>query len=190
MEEAASKATSGKRTIEITAKSPRDFTQDFACPEFHATLTQAYATEKGVGEELDVKVLREQINRACDEVNEGNMRLPERMALAQALTLDHLFNHLAQRAISNLGGHWCEPYMRLALRAQSQSARTLETLAALKNPTIFAKQLNVANQQVVSNGTATLPEPTRAPKSLPDSAAIVPLAKTELLTRDHARVDR
>ena len=41
------------------------------------------------------------------------------MALAQAHTLNHLFNRLTQRAFTNLGGPRFEPYMHLALRAQS-----------------------------------------------------------------------
>jgi len=190
MDKTLSKPSPTKSTIEITAKTQRELSADFATPEFHATLTQAVTADKVLRDELDLKALRAEINRACDEVNAGNMRLPERMALAQAHTLNHLFNCLTQRGFANLGGPWFEPYMRLALRAQAQSARTLETLAALKNPTIFAKQLNVANQQVVSNG-GTLPAQTAPrPAELPKSEPIVPLAKTEIPAQAHERMDR
>ncbi len=48
-----------------------------------------------------------------------------------------------------------EAYMRLALRAQAQSTRTLEVLATVKNPpVVFAKQANIAQQQQVNNGPA------------------------------------
>ena len=67
--------------------------------------------------------------------------------------------------MENLGGQWFEPYMRLALRAQAQSARALETLAALKTPAIFAKQLNVANQQVVNQGAVP---PSQGAGSVPE----------------------
>jgi len=48
-----------------------------------------------------------------------------------------------------------ETYMRLALKAQSQCARTIEVLAAMKNPpVVFAKQANISHgHQQVNNGT-------------------------------------
>lgn len=180
----------GNSVVEVSAKTQRDLTTDFASPEFHATLTQAFTADKAMSDELDLKALRQEIDSACAEVNAGDMRLPERVALAQALTLNHLFNRLTQRAFANLGGAWFEPYMRLALRAQAQSARTLETLAALKSPTVFAKQVNVANQQVVTNGTAAadvLPSP---PLQLAEPTPIVRLSKRTSHARAHARMER
>ena len=107
------------------------------------------------------------------------------MALAQAHTLNHLFNRLTQRAFTNLGGPWFEPYMRLALQAQAQSARTLETLAGLKSPTIFARQLNVANQQVVTNGTPPMAATPSVHVALPEPRPIVRFAKSEILAPAH-----
>lgn len=45
--------------------------------------------------------------------------------------------------------------MRLALKAQAQCARTIEVLAAMKNPPIvFAKQANITNgNQQINNGS-------------------------------------
>ncbi len=177
-------------TLDIHAATERDLTVDFAAPEFQAMLTQTLSCDGKFRDSLDVKCLHEEISRACDEVNAGNMRLPERMAMAQAHTLDALFHRLAQRAVNNFGGPWCEPYMRLALRAQAQSARTLETLAALKNPTIFAKQLNVAGQQVVNNGSAPVEATPPTPAPFAEPRPIVPLAKSEILTPAHERLDR
>jgi hypothetical protein len=47
-----------------------------------------------------------------------------------------------------------DPYLRLALKAQTQCRATLETLATIKNPPIiYAKQANFANgHQQVNNG--------------------------------------
>ena len=191
MKKAQTKPAGETRKITLTAKTQQDFTRDFASPEFHATLTEAITSEKVISHELDLKALRAEINRACDDVNEGNMRLPERMALAQAHTLNHLFNGLTQRAFTNLGSPWFEPYMRLALGAQAQSARTLETLATLKTPTIFAKQLNVANQQVVTNGAPPVAATPSVPGALPEPRPIVRFAKSEILTPAHEqRMDR
>jgi hypothetical protein len=177
-------------TFTIHAANEHDFTCDFASPELQATLTQSLACPEKLRIGIDPKVLRQEIIQACDEVNAGNMRLPERIAMAQAHTLDALFHRLAQRAIDNFGGPWFEPYMRLALRAQAQSARTLETLAALKNPTVFAKQLNVANQQVVNNGSAAVAAAPAKPSELHEPRPIVPLAKSEILAPAHERMDR
>ena len=151
MEKPNPKATLKNGAIELKAKTNEEFTSDYATPELQAALTEALSCDAGIRDALDLKTLRQEIVGTCDEVNAGDMRLPERMAVAQAHTLNMLFHRLTQRALNNFGNQWCEPYMRLALRAQAQSARTLETLAALKSPTIFAKQVNVANQQVVTN---------------------------------------
>ena len=109
----------------------------------HVALTDLVASLKAEGE----------------AVNRGDLSNAERMLNAQALTLNTIFNEMARRAALNMGEHLAatETYMRLALKAQSQSRATVETLAAIKNPpVVFAKQMNVANgPQQVNNGTAS-----------------------------------
>ncbi|WP_374662124.1 hypothetical protein [Inhella sp.] len=96
----------------------------------------------------------------CGElVNGGDMKAAERMLNGQAIALNAIFAELARRAHINMGSHLgaMESYLRLALKAQSQSRATLETLAAIKNPpVVYAKQANINNggQQQVNNGTA------------------------------------
>ncbi|MDP3856769.1 MAG: hypothetical protein Q8Q73_03305 [Stagnimonas sp.] len=84
---------------------------------------------------------------------------------AQAHTLDAIFNHPACRAAHNLSEHLpaAETYMRLALKVQSQCRTTLESLAAIKNPTVvFAKQANIAHgPQQVNNRTVRAPARAR-----------------------------
>jgi len=94
------------------------------------------------------------------KVNAGDLSELEATLTAQTVSLDAIFNELARRAAINMGTHMqaTESYMRLALKAQSQCARTIEVLAVMKNPPIvFAKQMNVANgnQQVNNGNTAT-----------------------------------
>jgi hypothetical protein len=89
------------------------------------------------------------------------LKRAETLLTVQAHTLDAIFNELAQRAALNIGEYLnaCETYLRLALKAQSQCRATLETLAAIKNPTpvAFVKQANIAaGPQQVNNG-ATVP---------------------------------
>ena len=90
------------------------------------------------------------------KVNAGDLNALEATLTAQTVSLDAIFNELARRAALNMGEYInaAETYMRLALKAQTQCARTIEVIAAMKNPPIvYAKQMNVANgNQQVNNG--------------------------------------
>ena len=102
-----------------------------------------------------------------EAVNRGDLAAAERMLSAQVVALNAVFAEMARRAALNMGEHLgaTESYMRLALKAQSQSRATVETLAAIKNPpVVFARQANINNggQQQVNNGappTLSLPVP-------------------------------
>ena len=114
---------------------------------------------KGVLGEID---LNESILVMCEKakkIRAGDTGELEDTLTAQAVSLDSIFNELATRAALNMGEHLhaTETYMRLALKAQAQCARTIEVLAAIKNPpVIFAKQANIANgPQQVNNGNAS-----------------------------------
>lgn len=95
-----------------------------------------------------------------EAVNRGDLTAAERMLSAQAVALNAVFAEMARRAALNMGEHLgaTETYMRLALKAQSQSRATVETLAAIKNPpVVFARQANINNggQQQVNNGAGS-----------------------------------
>jgi hypothetical protein len=84
--------------------------------------------------------------------------------MAQAISLDAIYNRLAMLAIRTDHIPTLDACLRLALRAQNQSRATLETLAAIKNPpVVFAKQANIAagHQQVNNNSPAPSPTPPR-----------------------------
>jgi hypothetical protein len=90
-------------------------------------------------------------------VNRGDLSALERTLTAQALTLNTIFGELARIAQCNLfrTPETADRYLRLALKAQSQSRATVETLAGMKNPqVVFARQTNINNggQQQVNNG--------------------------------------
>jgi hypothetical protein len=101
-----------------------------------------------------VAVTRERIGK----VKSGDMSGVESTLMAQAMTLNSIFNELAKRAALNMGEHLgaTETYLKMALKAQSQCRSTLETLAEVKAPrsATFIKQANIANQQQVNNGSA------------------------------------
>lgn len=118
-----------------------------------------------------VNVLREQAGR----VNRGDLSRVEAMLSSQATALDVMFAELARRAAINMGEYLdtAEIYLKLALRAQSQCRATLETLAAVKNPSVvIARQANIAHgpQQVnnESNPNARAKELENRPNKLLD----------------------
>ena len=100
----------------------------------------------GLVEELGV-----QASHACA----GRSQRSEAILIAQAHTLDTLFNELVKRSASNMGqcSQAADQYMRLALKAQSQCRTTLETLSEIQNPRsiAFVRQANIAQNQQVNN---------------------------------------
>ena len=112
-----------------------------------AITLQAYA---GGGKELGVTELLAAMRKAGDETVAGDMGRFERVLTHQFLTLDALFNNLAQRSGRQDSFKGIEVLMRLALKAQSQARATAETLALIKNPMPYIKQANIAHgpQQV------------------------------------------
>lgn len=121
----------------------------------NATTALRYA-EPDQGE-LSLTDLVESLHAHGQAVNRGDLAAAERMLSGQAVALNAIFGEMARRAHLNIGTHLgaTETYMRLALKAQSQSRATVEALAAIKNPpVVFARQANINNggQQQVNNG--------------------------------------
>jgi hypothetical protein len=147
-----------------------------SAPALNAITARTFT--KGIAGEIDlteaVLVMREKAGK----VNVGDTSELEATLTAQAVSLDTIFNELARRAALNMGEYLqaTESYMRLALKAQAQCARTIEVLAAIKNPPlVFAKQANIAHgHQQVNNAPARV-ENTKG--------------ENELLEDQHATVD-
>jgi hypothetical protein len=121
-------------------------------------VTAAGTIERWESDTHDVNALVTELNRQVGAVNSGDMRRSEAMLIAQAHTLDNIFNTLARRVRNQeFLLHW-ETYMRMAMKAQSQCRMTLETLATVKNPqVVFAKQANINNggRQQINNDIPT-----------------------------------
>ena len=113
----------------------------------------------------------------------GDLGELEAMLAAHAYTLNAMFNSMAQRAQKNMGEYLgaFETYMRLALKSQAQSAKTVEMLAAIKNPSAvaFVKQANIGNAVQVNNGQENVTS-TRTP-----AHAEKPKPTNELLEVQH-----
>jgi len=124
---------------------------------------------KGSFGELDLTECVSVLSNGVKQVQDGDLKSAEELLMAQAATLNAIFNETARRAALNMGEHLpaMETYLRLALKAQSQCRSTLETLATIKNPpVVFAKQANVTTgPQQINNG---IPPPARGIKTEPN----------------------
>lgn len=110
------------------------------------------------------------IKEAVKEVQGGDLSRADTMLVAQAYTLDALFCDLLNRWRMNIGNNFevSDAYLRLALKSQSQSRATWESLGKIKSPNspTFIRQANLANGPQQVNNVA---EPSR----LPDAVATV-----------------
>jgi hypothetical protein len=147
-------------TVEREKNESRDktFARLAGSATFRAAVTerQFIGTTMG-GSELNLLDVNSALrDRFLKVTEDGDMTTPESMLLAQAHTCEAIFHEFARRAVRSDTMPKLEAYMRMALKAQQQSASTLRVLGELKNPKqiAFVKQANIANQQQVNNGTA------------------------------------
>jgi len=110
-------------------------------------------TSRTMSVELDLKDMILALQSQVDEVQRGDMKCAESVLISQSVTLNAIFAEMARRAALNMNDNIqaTESYMRMALKAQNQARSTLETLFAMKNPTlVIAKQANftTGHQQV------------------------------------------
>ena len=77
--------------------------------------------------------------------------------MTQAHTLDAIFNRLMNIGIHSDTLPKPDTYLKLGLRAQSQSRARWETLVVIKNPIgrAYVGQANFANNQQINNETAS-----------------------------------
>ena len=116
------------------------------------------------GDDLEVRDLVAEMRKAGDEVVAGDMGRVERMLANQAMTLDAIFNNMAQRSHKQDSFKSVEVLMRLALKAQAQARSTAEALALLKNPMPYIRQANMTTgpQQVNNTYAGTSEHSARA----------------------------
>ena len=140
------------------------------------TLNRIY---ERVSTEGDIDGYIAELQQQARAASAGDLSRSEAMLMSQATTLDALFHTLTDWALNNArkdgnAAHF-ETCMRLALKAQSQSRATNETLAQVKNPpVVFARQANIANgPQQVNNGVQ------------PSGAREIESPQTKLLEAEH-----
>jgi hypothetical protein len=117
-----------------------------------AFTVKAYACVASATDEADIIV---ELQKAGNEVVGGDLGRLERMLVNQAITLDNIFNNMAQRSAKQETFKGIEVLMRLALKAQAQARSTAEALALLKNPQPYIRQANMTTgPQQVNNSYA------------------------------------
>lgn len=122
--------------------------------------------------EVDALAVLEELKDMAADVADGNLSAVEQMLLHQAVALQTMFMDLVLRAKGRQELPAMQALMQLALKAQSGSRATLQTLAELKNPRpVFVRQTNVAQTQQVNNGgqdaVAVQPSRARKPRNAP-----------------------
>ena len=148
-----------KNTLSITSDETKSRDKQFAELGLSATTLNAITARTFAQHTTGLIDLTETIATMREKVklvNNGNTDDLEATLTAQVSSLNAIYGEMARRAALNMGEHLhaTESYMRLALKAQAQCARTIEVLVTMKNPpVIFAKQANISNgNQQVNNG--------------------------------------
>lgn len=127
-----------------------------------AALRIILAADKGAGYEakMDYPGLLETLREQGKAVNDGDLAQAEAMLMNQATALQSVAARLLERGMAQSQIPAFEANMRMGLRAQAQCRATLETLAAIKNPSAvaFVRQANIATgPQQVNNGPTSAP---------------------------------
>lgn len=166
------KATAKSTRTLNSARSPdeseeRAFARTALRPTVQAAIAQYDVLQKHfAGVELNELV--NELARQAKGAEKGDLGRMEAMLVAQAHTLDLLFNRLVQRGAAQIVEYpqALETYLKLAFRAQGHCRATIEALAEIKNPrpVAFVQQANIANgpQQVNNGQYAGVSLPVRA----------------------------
>ena len=164
---AAKKATAKKTPGAPPKRNPNAFeildrtdtpSQALAKMATNSVLSAVTLKSYSNAEDIEIPDLVQEMRKAGDEVVAGDMGRVERMLISQALTLDTIFNNMAQRSYKQDTYKGIEVLMRLALKAQAQARSTAEALALLKNPMPYINQANMTTgPQQVNNSYAGTP---------------------------------
>ena len=124
-----------------------------------------------------------ELQKAGNEVVNGNLSRLERMLTSQAIALDTMFNKLAIKAASSEYMKNYEGFMRLAFKAQAQARSTVEALAMLKHPQPYISQTNIGQvgHNQVNNAYAITSSNTDIPMAT--VAENLDIAPNELLDK-------
>ena len=172
----APEKTDDKNIVKLKLEKGRSVDKQFAELSLSATTLNAMTARtftQHITGSTDITETIATMHEKVNSVNNGNTKDLEATLTAQVTSLNAIYSEMARRAALNMGEHLqaTESYMRLALKAQAQCARTIEVIAAMKTPpVIFAKQANIStgNQQV-NNSSLPKISPAHAGKTINQS---------------------
>lgn len=150
-------AEENTHTLKVTADKSKSTQRLMAEIQLSPNLVNVLATQSFLGKitgEVDLTEAVEVMKEKSRKIVDGDLSELESTLTAQVISLNAIFTVLAKRANASEYLNQMETNLRLALKAQTQCARTIEVLAAMKNPPIvFAKQANIAQgHQQINNG--------------------------------------
>jgi len=132
-------------------ETARNYAAFYLSPELAAGRAIAKTVPPQLNGPLDLVAVCDELRSHAEAITRGDLSRPEAMLTGQAQALESLWVRLLERAMEQKHAEHHDQLMRLALKAQAQSVRTLEVLAAIKQPpVVFATQANVTTgpQQV------------------------------------------
>jgi hypothetical protein len=132
-------------------ETARNYAAFYLSPELAAGRAIAKTLPPQLSGPIDLVAVSDELRSHAEAINRGDLSRPEAMLTGQAQALESLWVRLLERAMEQKHAEHHDQLMRLALKAQAQSVRTLEVLAAIKQPpVVFATQANVTTgpQQV------------------------------------------
>ena len=155
-------------------------------PSMAAAFTvKAFSVITSIDENIDEFDIIDELQKAGNEVVVGgDMSRVEKMLANQAISLDNIFNQMAQRSAKQETYKGIEVFLRLALKAQAQARSTAEALALLKNPQPYIRQANMTTgPQQVNNAYAGTPSHS----GIPTGAGNFQSEQNKLLEQDHGQ---
>jgi hypothetical protein len=138
---------------------------------------------------LSPVALTESLEAAAAQIGNGSLTGVEGTLASQGVVLNALFNLLTKHAFKEpRTAEELSAYLKLALRAQAQSASALSALAEIKQGprVVVTKQLNAAHQQIVNNAAAGETPRVRRVRSRSAQPAALPEPPP---LPDHAQMD-
>ena len=143
------------------------------------SVNSAFTVKKfaNVEDSVEVSDYILELQKAGNEVVDGNLARLERMLTSQAIALDTIFNKLAIKAANAEYMKNYEGFMRLAFKAQAQARNTVEALAMLKHPQPYISQTNIGQvgHNQVNNAYAITSSNTDIPmQTLAENLDIAP----------------
>jgi hypothetical protein len=170
--------SSNPNTIKLDARHieaglAKDMSTGMTSSQITASLTTksvntAFTLKKftNVEDSIEVSDYILELQKAGNEVVNGDLGRLERMLTSQAIALDAMFNRWALKAAGAEYVTNYEVFMRLAFKAQAQSRNTVEALAMIKHPQPYISQTNIG--QVGHNQINNINKPAEISQTAPN----------------------